>query len=149
MATDWAEFAKNVAPVTTGFIGVAGVWAGSRLNGRTQRQAFLRERTFAEMTRRREVGTCFKKALWVYSRRVEKVRNMTGEVVERRAKGQEFSDIVYDLAEVRDQQLQVIDAFAELEHFCTVEVQVPARNCMEALTASFNAATAQQGRRSI
>jgi hypothetical protein len=140
MATDWPEIIKSVAPIATGIIGVGGVWVGSRLSSRTQRQAFLRERIFAEMTRRREVGARYKKALWLYARRVEKVRDMAGVAVEQKAKGKDISEMVYDLADARDQQLQLIDAFAELEHFATVEVQVAARNCMEALTASFNAA---------
>jgi hypothetical protein len=141
MATNWADVVKNAVPIATGFVGVAGVWVGSRLNARAQRQAFLRERIVAEINRRREVGARFKKSLWIYARRVQKAMTLAGEVVESKAQGKEGAKIVFDLEQLLAQQMEVIEAFADLEHFSTIDVQVPARDCMEALTACFNAAT--------
>jgi hypothetical protein len=60
-----------------------------------QRQAFLRERIFAEMARRREVGTKFKKSLWLYSRRVQKVRDIGVKAAGLKAKGESYSDLTF------------------------------------------------------
>ena len=141
MATNWAEVVKAAVPAATAFVGVAGVWVGSRLNARSQREAFLRERTFGEMTRRREVGTRFKKSLWVFSRRVEVMRDMAVTAAKLKAQGQDYSELKFDLSGARDLQLKMLDDFADLEGFATTSVQVAARSCYEALVASFNAAS--------
>ena len=137
MWTNWAEVAKSLAPVGAAVVAVAGVALGARLTRRTTADSFMRERIFSEMEKRREVATAYRKALWAYSSRVQKMHELAQQAVEEKAQGQEVS-ITFNLAEAQEKHRAVLEAFAELEMRATMQVQVPARNCMEALTGAFN-----------
>lgn len=139
--TNWAEVAKNLAPVFAAIVAVSGVALGARLSRRTTSDAFMRERIFTEMERRREVATAYRKALWVYSSRVKRMRDLAQQADGQGKLGQEVS-VKFDLTEARGAHRAALDAFADLEMRATVQVQIPALSCLEALTASFNYLTA-------
>ncbi|WP_435587790.1 hypothetical protein [Micromonospora aurantiaca (nom. illeg.)] len=139
--TNWADVAKSLSPVFAAAIAVFGVALGARLSRRTTSDAFMRERIFSEMEKRREVAIAFRKALWVYSSRVQKMRDLAQEAADRQKAGKKVS-IKFDLNEARAAQRATLDAFADLEMRATMQVQIPARNCLEALTNAFNYLTA-------
>lgn len=69
------------------------------------------------------------------------MRDMAVAAAKLKAQGQDYSEIKFDLSAARDLQLKMLDDFADLEGFATTSVQVAARDCYEALVASFNAAS--------
>ncbi|MEU4480791.1 hypothetical protein AB0F68_22460 [Micromonospora sp. NPDC023966] len=135
-----AAFLKHLPSILAAIGPLVGVYLGATLGRRSSRDSFLRERIFAEMAKRREVTAAFKKAVWAYSSRVLKMLNLAKEAVERKAATGEKPSIQFDLPETLKRQEVVRDTFAELESFAPVEIQIAARNCMEALSRCFNSA---------
>ena len=137
MSTNWAEVAKNLAPIGAALIALMGIGFGARLSRRASTGSFLRERIFTEMERRRDAAVAYRKALWIFAGRVRKIRVLAKEAEDARKKGLK-SSVTYDFAAEQVAHEKLLVAFAELEMRATVQVQIPARDCMEALATCFN-----------
>ena len=141
MSTNWADVTKNLAPIGAAIIALLGIGFGASLSRRASAGSFLRERIFHEMEKRREVAASFRKALWVFSARVRKMRRLAEQAAEARKNG-ENSELRFDLVGAQACHDVLLERFVELELRATMRVQVPARKCVDALASSFNLLTA-------
>lgn len=137
MTISWVEAAKEIAPIAVPVTGLIGVYIGGGISRRSSSQAFMRERIFREMEKRREVAATFRRDLWLYASRVEKMRDLAKAISDAKQKGVE-AKFQYDLKAAQDCQRAVLTSYAELEMYAVMQVQLPARACMESLTKSFN-----------
>ncbi|MGY4899252.1 hypothetical protein ACWEEK_27170 [Micromonospora aurantiaca (nom. illeg.)] len=138
MATNWVEVAKVLAPVGASIVAVAGVWIGGSITRRSTAQSFTREFVFKEMDRRRQLAVDYKKSVWAFGSRVETLRKLVHELVEKQKAAQEV-EAAFDFPGTREKSETLRNAFADLEAFSSTNLQYPARATMEALTKCYNA----------